>query len=217
MGAIVARTLSYSACEFEMVDDVGDDKVRAVYNRATELWTELHSNLADRCEELRRVEKLNKKIREIEDRDGDLNDEQLYHRELHEDSDSEGEDSDDEDEALAEQKKLRRKFRNRKPKTMKVSASVELHPWRHHRQLMIESASFLFAPLFAGPVLVIAPALLSLAVHCLEGRSGDRDREEGCERGWHVLRDRSPIHWRSPRQGCREVFRNQPRQGFRFS
>ena len=42
-GAIVARTLSYSACEFEMVDGVGSPKVRAVYNSAAELWTDLHS------------------------------------------------------------------------------------------------------------------------------------------------------------------------------
>ena len=41
IGAIVARTLSYSACEFEMVAGVADDKVSQVYNGATELWTDL--------------------------------------------------------------------------------------------------------------------------------------------------------------------------------
>jgi len=51
-----------------------------------------------------------------------LTEDLLYHLELHDDSDSEGEDSDDEDEAIAEQKQLRRKFRNRKPGILKVGA-----------------------------------------------------------------------------------------------
>ena len=45
IGAIAARTLSYSACEFEMVDGVSDEKVTNVYNSATELWTDLHSKV----------------------------------------------------------------------------------------------------------------------------------------------------------------------------
>ena len=34
IGAITARMLSYSACEFEMIDGVGSDTVRAAYNSA---------------------------------------------------------------------------------------------------------------------------------------------------------------------------------------
>ena len=37
IGAIVAHTLSYSACEFEMVDNMGEVKVQKVYNQTTEL------------------------------------------------------------------------------------------------------------------------------------------------------------------------------------
>jgi len=48
-GSICARTLSYSACEFEMVEDVGDDNVRKVYNESSELWVDLHTKMADRC------------------------------------------------------------------------------------------------------------------------------------------------------------------------
>ena len=122
IGAITARTLSYSACEFEMVENVGNDKVQKVYNRATELWTDLHSKLVDRCEILKKEEELNKIIRRLEAQgeDAELSDELLFHRDLHEDSDSEGEFSDDEyDDAIVAQRNLRRKYRNRKAKHLK--------------------------------------------------------------------------------------------------
>lgn len=122
IGAIAARTLSYSACEFEMIDNVGDEKVQKVYNQSAELWTHLHSKLADRCADLKDAEEKNKKIRALQARDdGVLSEDLLYHQDLNEDSDSEGEDSDDEDDAIAEQKMLRRKYRGRPPKTLKVS------------------------------------------------------------------------------------------------
>jgi hypothetical protein len=70
---------------------------------------------------LKEAEKKNKRIKAIEDRGEHVRDEVLlYHRDLYENSDSEGEDSDDEDGAIAEQRRLRRKFRDRKPKTLKV-------------------------------------------------------------------------------------------------
>jgi len=119
IGAISARTLSYSACEFEMLDGVGSDKVREVYNSSAELWTDLHSQLGDRCAQLQEDAAKNKRIQAIEEREDILSDDLRYHRDLHEDSDSEGEYSDDEDDAIAEQKKLRRKFRNRPPKVLK--------------------------------------------------------------------------------------------------
>jgi len=120
IGAITARTLSYSACEFEMIDNVGDEKVQKVYNQSTELWTDLHSKLADRCADLKDDEDKNRRITALEAReDGVISEDLLYHRDLHMDSDSEGEDSDDEDEAIAEQKRLRRKFRSRQPKVLK--------------------------------------------------------------------------------------------------
>ena len=40
IGAIVARTLSYEACEFELIEDVSDDNVRKIYNDAANLWSE---------------------------------------------------------------------------------------------------------------------------------------------------------------------------------
>lgn len=121
IGAIATRTLSYSACEFEMIDGVSEEKVTKVYNCSTELWTDLHSKLADRCAELKETEKKSKRIRAIEERGEEftLSEDLRYHRDLHMDSDSEGEDSDEEDEAIVEQRRLRRKFRGRKPKVLK--------------------------------------------------------------------------------------------------
>ena len=39
VGAIVARTLSYEACEFALIEDVSDDSVRKIYNDAANLWS----------------------------------------------------------------------------------------------------------------------------------------------------------------------------------
>jgi len=39
IGAIVARTLSYEACEFELIEDVSNDSVRKIYNDAANLWS----------------------------------------------------------------------------------------------------------------------------------------------------------------------------------
>jgi hypothetical protein len=39
MGAICARTLSYEACEFELIEDVSDDNVHKIYNDAANLWS----------------------------------------------------------------------------------------------------------------------------------------------------------------------------------
>ena len=85
IGAIAARTLSYSMCEFEMIDNVGDADVRRVYNQSAELWTDLHSKLADRCKQLSEDEIKNKKIRALEEREVSLTDDLLYHLQLNED------------------------------------------------------------------------------------------------------------------------------------
>ena len=123
-GTLVARALSYESCEFSLINNVGDDKVRVVYNRATELWTDLHSQLADRCAELKQRDSLDKQYERALERlermeNGEaLPDFLLFHRNLHEDSDTESDD-DDEDDALLEQRNLRRKFRNRKAGILK--------------------------------------------------------------------------------------------------
>ena len=41
IGALCARTLSYEGCEFELVDGISDEKVQRLYNKATEIWTDV--------------------------------------------------------------------------------------------------------------------------------------------------------------------------------
>ena len=39
IGAICARTLSFQACEFELIEDVSDESVQKIYNDAANLWS----------------------------------------------------------------------------------------------------------------------------------------------------------------------------------
>ena len=120
VGAIVARTLSYEACEFELLDNVSDESVRKIYNDAANLWIDLHSHLADRVAKLKKEAEVKKKIKLLLEKQGGqglLSDEQLFYQGMNEDSDDEGEQDEDEDEddPLIIQRKLRHKFRDRKP------------------------------------------------------------------------------------------------------
>jgi hypothetical protein len=83
---------------------------------------DLHSHLADRCEKLKNEEETQKRINRTLEKPGGqglLSEDMLFYQGLHEDSDSEGEDEEDEDDPLVIQRKLRRKFRGRKAKTLK--------------------------------------------------------------------------------------------------
>lgn len=78
--------------------------------------------VADRCEKLKEAQEKNKRLSAIEacgDAAATLGEDLLYHRELHPASDSEDDSSDDEDDAWAEQRQLRRRFRDCPPKTLK--------------------------------------------------------------------------------------------------
>lgn len=120
IGAICARTLSYEDCEFALVDNDSDEKARAVYNSAAELWGDLLSALADKCAQLKGKGKTDKRILDILERGDPLPDDLLFHKNLHCDSDSEDDyDSEDEGEGINEQRFLRRKYRNRAAKTLR--------------------------------------------------------------------------------------------------
>ena len=78
--------------------------------------------VADRCEKLKEAQEKNKRLSAIEacgDAAATLGEDLLYHRELHPASDSEDSSSDDNDDAWAEQRQLRRRFRDCPPKTLK--------------------------------------------------------------------------------------------------
>ncbi len=118
IGALCARTLSYESCEFELVDGVSDEKVRCLYNQATDIWTDLHAQLADRCKILNEQDSMDTKISRWMESMGEgceLNEEMQYHLNLHRDSDSESDDDEDDDK-LAEERRLRRSYRDRKAK-----------------------------------------------------------------------------------------------------
>lgn len=115
IGALCARTLSYESCEFELVDGVSDDKVRTLYNQASEIWTDLHSKLVDRCKKLNKKEEMKDKIAKFGE-DGELSEEMRYHLDLHRDSDSESDDDEDDKAKLSEERKLRRMYRERQSK-----------------------------------------------------------------------------------------------------
>jgi hypothetical protein len=120
IGAICARTLSYEDCEFALVDNDSDEKARAVYNSAAELWGDLLSALADKCAQLKGKGKTDKRILDILERGDPLPDDLLFHKNLHCDSDSEDDyGSEDEGEGINEQRFLRRKYRNRAAKTLR--------------------------------------------------------------------------------------------------
>lgn len=125
IGALCARTLSYESCQFELVDSVGNDKVRRLYNRASEIWTDLHAQLADQCMKLNKSEKMDDEIARLrrlsdtgEEEEEELSGDMQYHIDLHGDSDSETDD-DEEDAKKLEERRLRRMYRARKSKFLK--------------------------------------------------------------------------------------------------
>jgi len=114
IGALCARTLSYEDCQFELVDGVSDESVRALYNKASDIWSALHSQLLDRCAKLKKKHRMDTKIAKLSE--DDLTEDMRYHRDLHQVSDSESDNEDDD--KLFEERRLRRKYRGREAKTL---------------------------------------------------------------------------------------------------
>ncbi len=94
-----------------------DEKVKVTYNKASAIWIDLFHQLADRCKKLNKREEMQNKIAKWTEEMGDveLSDEMRRHLDIHRDSDSE-DDDESEDEALAEERKLRRTYRDRQAK-----------------------------------------------------------------------------------------------------
>ena len=124
----LARQLSYEACEFELVENVGDERVRRLYNKgeqiqastiwfpismfvstqhqifslASELWTDLQLQLVAKSKQLDQREAMEEQMLEITG--GELSEEMAGFIDLHRDSDSEDEDDDE-----GERRRKRRK------------------------------------------------------------------------------------------------------------
>ena len=90
-GSLVARTLSYKSCSFDLIDDIGNDQVTKVYNEASQVWTELHAQLGERMRKITADAKVQKRIQEFEDEGLPLTSSMIYHQEVNEDSDAESE------------------------------------------------------------------------------------------------------------------------------
>ena len=123
MGAMCARTLSYKSCEFELVDGISNEKLRKLYNQASDIWCDLHAQLADRCKKLNKREEMKTSIAKWQDLDDDpdgegLTSEMRKHLDLHRDSDSESE-VDEDDKRLREETRLRRLYRERQAKFLR--------------------------------------------------------------------------------------------------
>ena len=120
IGALCARTLSYESCEFELIDGISNDKVKALYNQAAEIWTDLQAQLEGRSQRLDKSEKLQDRILKWQDQMGDLEltPEMKYHLDLNRDSDTESEDEDG-DAKADEERKLRRTYRNRTSRNLR--------------------------------------------------------------------------------------------------
>ncbi len=170
IGALCARTLSYESCEFELVDGVSDAKVSDMYNKASDIWAALHSQLLDRHTVLKRRDDPAKKIAQMQrmgkDPTTEMLDDLRHQLDLHRDSDSES-DNDDDDE-LVEETRLRRMYRERKAKILlgkDFDSSLIT--------CLIESVSksLIFILLLCRRiVLVCSSKILSKSLYCQQGR-----------------------------------------------
>ena len=164
IGAICARTLSYEDCEFALVENASDKNAREVYNSSAELWGDLFVKLGERCADLRAGDKLEKRIRDLVDKGQELPEELLFYQNVHDISDDD--DSDDED-GICEQRKLRRKFRDRKSKTLRGLF------WSAHQVcLSTNPASTPLVDHDVTPPYIFASEILSISLYCLQGQQG---------------------------------------------
>ena len=169
IGALCARTLSYESCEFELVDGVSDAKVSDMYNKASDIWAALHSQLLDRHTVLKRRDNPAKMIAQMQRMGKDPTAvmlEDLRHQvDLHRDSDSES-DNDDDDE-LVEETRLRRMYRERKAKNL-LGKNFDSSLMNVKTEPFIPSDMCYL--LYHRIVLVCSSKVLSKSLHCQQGR-----------------------------------------------
>lgn len=122
-GSMLARTLSYSNCEFSLVDDVMNNEMIKMYDAAANLWHDLFVKLSEQTQQREDERAMAVAIERAGD--GALTNDQARFRDVNADSDDEGEEMTKAEETAA---KYRRKCRNRKPSMVRslywVSAEV---------------------------------------------------------------------------------------------
>ena len=116
-GAMLARTLSYKSCEFQLVTNIMQDNVNELYNKAAELWHDLYialtNDLPKRQERMDMADQLDRALGAGGQLDRDL---ERFRAETA-DSDDEGEELTEAEKTAAE---YRRKCREREPKMIKT-------------------------------------------------------------------------------------------------
>lgn len=116
-GAMLARTLSYSNCEFSLVDNVMNKDVATLYDKAADLWHDLYVTLMKQMRKREMERELAQEIARMQDECPDrlLTNDQARYRDVNVDSDDEGEMTQAEKTAA----EYRRKCRKRKPSMIK--------------------------------------------------------------------------------------------------
>ena len=116
-GAMLARTLSYKSCEFQLVTNIMQNNVNELYDKAAELWHDLYialtNDLPKRRERMEMAEQLDTALGVGGQLDRDL---ERFRAETA-DSDDEGEEMTEAERTAAE---YRRKCREREPKMIKT-------------------------------------------------------------------------------------------------
>ena len=117
-GAMLARTLSYSNCEFSLVNQVMNKDVATLYDKAADLWHDLYVTLMKDMREREREREMSMQLERMknEHHDGILTNDLARYRDMNADSDDEGEMTQAEKTAA----EYRRKCRARKPKMVKT-------------------------------------------------------------------------------------------------
>ena len=100
---------------------MSNDRIRRVYNRATELWTDLHAQLADRCTKINKWVEMDAKVAKWTSEMGeeDVLGEDMRYLDLHRHSDTESDDEEDNNARQSEERRLRRVYRDRQSKFLK--------------------------------------------------------------------------------------------------
>jgi hypothetical protein len=112
-GALMARTLSYAACEFAAVSNVGSDELEKTYNKSSELWGKMYVALKIELKNRKERQKFKKDFEKATKIGGFLDPEMAKMRDMYADSDDESED--ELTEAEKEASAYRKKCRDRPP------------------------------------------------------------------------------------------------------
>ena len=180
-GVLLARTLSYSSCEFNLVNNVMNKDISFLYDEAANLWKDLNialeNDMQKRNERIEKLAEIDRRIKEGALIDGDMKE---Y---LNENADSDDEGDMSEAEALAAE--YRRKCRNRKPRVVKALFWVSLLDRLYSFALVI---SILLFPLtdyfFLSPhkrliqIVGRPPEILPLTLHRFKSRPCDSRNQE---------------------------------------